>query len=222
MATSFEVKDLQKNRFTHPLSLSILHLEPFPRRDSNHHCNKISSLKPTGGERGVNGVESALLCSQGDPRISGSLPEMEFPFGLIPVVAVVEQGRIQKRILDLVNQGKILSVKGASRDGLALKLKFSERKWSVTKILNKATCEKLAVEATKKELRQSVHLAGSQTYKEEYMLDIIQVMVLFSSWQNTKKHCRAPISTYVIWSFSGLKRESSHTHSVENVVLTRV
>ncbi|WZZ70457.1 hypothetical protein YC2023_081827 [Brassica napus] len=145
MATSFEVKDLQKNRFTHPLSLSILHLEPFPRRDSNHHCNKISSLKPTGGERGaekVNGVESALLCSQGDPRISGSLPEMEFPFGLIPVVAVVEQGRIQKRILDheslkkylidLVNQGKILSVKGASRDGLALKLKFSERKWSVT------------------------------------------------------------------------------------------
>ncbi|CAN6870152.1 unnamed protein product [Brassica oleracea] len=196
MATSFEVKDLQKNRFTHPFSLSILHLEPFPRRDSNHHCNKISSLK-----REVNGVESALLCSQGDPRISGSLPEMEFPFGLIPVVAVVEQGRIQKRILDLVNQGKILSVK---------------------KILNKATCEKLAVEATKKELRQSVHLAGSQTYKEEYMLDIIQVMVLFSSWQNTKKHCRAPISTYVIWSFSGLKRESSHTHSVENVVLTRV
>ncbi|CAN6896935.1 unnamed protein product [Brassica oleracea] len=54
---------------------------------------------------------------------------------------------------DLVNQGKILSVK---------------------KIINKATCEKLAVEATKKELRQSVHLAGSQTYKEEcwtlYML----------------------------------------------------
>ncbi|CAN7060113.1 unnamed protein product, partial [Brassica oleracea var. botrytis] len=33
---------------------------------------------------------------------------------------------------DLVNQGKILSVKGASLDGLALKLKFSERKWSVT------------------------------------------------------------------------------------------
>nr|VDD35489.1 unnamed protein product [Brassica oleracea] len=197
MAASFEVKHLQKNRFTHPLSLSILHLEPFPRRDSNHHCNKISSLKPTGGERGVNGVESALLCSQGDPRISGSLPEMEFPFGLIPVVAVVEQG-LKKYLIDLVNQGKI------------------------RKILNKATCEKLAVEATKKELRQSVHLAGSQTYKEEYMLDITQVMVLFSSWQNTKKHCRAPISTYVIWSFSGLKRESSHTHSVENVVLTRV
>ncbi|CAN6935804.1 unnamed protein product [Brassica oleracea] len=197
MAASFEVKHLQKNRFTHPLSLSILHLEPFPRRDSNHHRNKISSLKPTGGER-----EVLLFCALKEtPRIADSLPEMEFPFGLIPVVAVVEQGRIRKRILDLVNQGKILSVK---------------------KILNKATCEKLAVEATKKELRQSVHLAGSQTYKEEYMLDIIQVMVLFSSWQNTKKHCRAPISTYVIWSFSGLKRESSHTHSVENVVLTRV
>ncbi|CAF2057945.1 unnamed protein product [Brassica napus] len=158
MAASFEVKHLQKNRFTHPLSLSILHLEPFPRRDSNQHRNKISSLKPTGGERG-------------------------------------------KYLIDLVNQGKILSVK---------------------KTLNKATCEKLAVEATKKELRQSVHLARSQTYKEEYMLDITQVMVLFSSSQNTKKHCRAPISTYVIWSFSGLKRESSHTHSVENVVLTRV
>ncbi|KAF3489265.1 hypothetical protein F2Q69_00052546 [Brassica cretica] len=110
MAASFEVKHLQKNRFTHPLSLSILHLEPFPRRDSNHHRTKISSLKPTGGER-----EREVL-----------------PFGLIPVVAVVEQGRIRKRILDLVNQGKILSVKGASLDGLALKLKFSERKWRVT------------------------------------------------------------------------------------------
>ncbi|CAN6903799.1 unnamed protein product [Brassica oleracea] len=129
---SFEVKHLQKNRFTHPLSLSILHLEPSPRRDSNHHRNKISSLKPTGGER-----EVLLFCALKEThRISGSLPEMEFPFGLILVVAVVEQGRIRKTILgyliDLVNQGKILSVKGASLDGLALKLKFSERKWSVT------------------------------------------------------------------------------------------
>ncbi|CAF2055276.1 unnamed protein product [Brassica napus] len=199
MAASFEVKDLQKNRFTHPLSLSILHLEPFPRRDSNHHRNKISSLKPTGGERERG---SALLCSQGDP------PDLWQPPG-DGVSLWVNPGRgggrtgsdSKENSWYLVNQGKILSVK---------------------KILNKATCEKLAVEATKKELRQSVHLAGSQTYKEEYMLDIIQVMVLFSSWQNTKKHCRAPISTYVIWSFSGLKRESSHTHSVENVVLTRV
>ncbi|KAH0872543.1 hypothetical protein HID58_069905 [Brassica napus] len=138
MAASFEVKDLQKNRFTHPLSLSILHLEPFPRRDSNHHQK-------------VNGVKSALLCSQGDP------PDLWQPPG----------------------------------DGVSLWVNPGRG-------------------------------GGSQTYKEEYMLDIIQVMVLFSSWQNTKKHCRAPISTYVIWSFSGLKRESSHTHSVENVVLTRV
>ncbi|KAF2552701.1 hypothetical protein F2Q68_00033817 [Brassica cretica] len=50
-----------------------------------------------------------------------SLPKMEFPFGLIPVVTVVGQGWIRKRILG-----------GASLDGLALKLKFSERKWSVT------------------------------------------------------------------------------------------
>ncbi|CAN6934027.1 unnamed protein product [Brassica oleracea] len=197
MAASFEVKHLQKNRFTHPLSLSILHLEPFPRRDSNQHRNKISSLKPTGGERG-----SALLCSQGDP------PDLWQPPG-DGVSLWVNPGRggggtgsdSEENSWYLVNQGKILSVK---------------------KTLNKATCEKLAVEATKKELRQSVHLARSQTYKEEYMLDITQVMVLFSSSQNTKKHCRAPISTYVIWSFSGLKRESSHTHSVENVVLTRV
>ncbi|KAF3574020.1 hypothetical protein F2Q69_00061414 [Brassica cretica] len=64
MAASFEVKHLQKNRFTHPLSLSILHLEPFPRRDSNHHRNKISSLKPTGGERGV--LRYELRCREGE------------------------------------------------------------------------------------------------------------------------------------------------------------
>ncbi|KAF3560569.1 hypothetical protein DY000_02018097 [Brassica cretica] len=64
MAASFEVKHLQKNRFTHPLPLSILHLEPFPRRDSNHHRNKISSLKPRGGERGV--LRYELRCREGE------------------------------------------------------------------------------------------------------------------------------------------------------------
>ncbi|KAF2584140.1 hypothetical protein F2Q70_00035431 [Brassica cretica] len=64
-------------------------------------------------------VTRSLLSSLREER--ESLPEMEFPFGLIPVVAVVEQGRIRKRILG-----------GASLEGLALKLKFSERKWSVT------------------------------------------------------------------------------------------
>ncbi|CDY58201.1 BnaC08g48730D [Brassica napus] len=125
---SFEVKHLQKNRFTHPLSLSILHLEPFPRRDSNHHRNKISSLKPTGGER-----ESALLCSQGDPPDLWQPPGDGVSLRLNPGRGGGGTGSDSKdNSWDLVNQGKILSVKGASLDGLALKLKFSERKWSVT------------------------------------------------------------------------------------------
>ncbi|KAF2591418.1 hypothetical protein F2Q70_00040586 [Brassica cretica] len=119
MAASFEVKHLQKNRFTHPLSLSILHLEPSPRRDSNHHRNKISSLKPTGGERGVtlrieppgDGVSLRVNPGRGGGGTWSYLKDNSW---------------------DLVNQGKILCVKGASLDGLALKLKFSERKWSVT------------------------------------------------------------------------------------------
>lgn len=54
----------------------------------------------------VNGVKSVLLCSQGDPPdLWQTLLEMEFSFGLIPVVAVVEallvmvteQGRIPRR-----------------------------------------------------------------------------------------------------------------------------
>ncbi|CAN6855874.1 unnamed protein product [Brassica oleracea] len=97
MAASFEVKHLQENRFTHPLSLSILHLEPFPRRDSNHHCNKISSLKPTGREREV--LRYELRC-RGE----------------------------RCKVCFFVS----LKLRGASLDGLALKLKFSERKWRVT------------------------------------------------------------------------------------------
>ncbi|CAN7048374.1 unnamed protein product [Brassica rapa subsp. trilocularis] len=37
-----------------------------------------------------------------------------------------------------------------------------------------------------------------------------------------KTRKEAPISTHVIWLFSGPKNESSHTRCVENVVLTRV
>uniref|UniRef100_A0A0D3DRR8 Uncharacterized protein n=1 Tax=Brassica oleracea var. oleracea TaxID=109376 RepID=A0A0D3DRR8_BRAOL len=117
MAASFEVKPLQKNRFTHPLSLSILHLEPSPRRDSNHHRNKISSLKPMGGEREDlwqppgDGVSLRFNPGRGGGGTGSDSKDNSW---------------------DLVNQGKILSVKGASLDGLALKLKFSERKWSVT------------------------------------------------------------------------------------------
>ena len=45
----------------------------------------------------------------------------------------------------------------------------------IQKTLNKATCEKLAVEATKKELRQSVHLARNSALTEVLVLCIVSV-----------------------------------------------
>ncbi|KAH0892412.1 hypothetical protein HID58_054841 [Brassica napus] len=86
----FEVKHLPRNRFTHPLSLLILYLQPSPRRDS-------SLLQPL-----------LLFWSLKEThRISGNLSDMEFPFGLILVMAVVEayqvlvteHGKIRRRIL---------------------------------------------------------------------------------------------------------------------------
>ncbi|KAJ4866186.1 CLP protease regulatory subunit X [Raphanus sativus] len=88
-----EVKHLPRNRFSHTLSLSSLHLQPSPHSNHNHHrnINKIASLNPTtGGERRcyatekVRGVvKSALLCSSsqgGDPPDLWQPPADEVSF----------------------------------------------------------------------------------------------------------------------------------------------
>ncbi|CAG7893932.1 unnamed protein product [Brassica rapa] len=79
--------------------------------------------------------------------------------------------------------------------------------------------QNVAVEATEKELRQSVHLAGDVTLASVRIKNIVRFTILRNINDN---HLPAPISTHVIWLFSGPKNESSHTRSVEKVVLTRV